>query len=73
MYFSFMGGLHLEQAALFCIGQLLKGTGVEDIFTAASLDTVGLTTAVCDVNNNKKARYTLQVIAVVLIRNMQEA
>ena len=72
-YFAFMGGLHNEQAALICIGQLLTGTGMEDIIAAASLDTVGLVTAVCDANNIKKARYTLQVIAVVLMRNMQEA
>ena len=30
-------------------------------------------TAVCDVNNIKKDRYTLQVIAAILMRNMQEA
>ena len=29
---------------------------MEDIDTGASLDTVGLKTAVCDVNNTKKAR-----------------
>ena len=68
-----MGGLHLEQAALVCIGQLLTGTGIEDIISAASLDTIGLVTAVCDVNNIKKARYTLQVIVVVLMKNMERA
>ena len=58
-YFAFMGGLHVEQAALVCIGQLITGSGMDDIVTNASLDTVGLTTAVCDVNNIKKARYTM--------------
>ena len=53
-YFAFMGGLHIEQAALVCIGQLIKGTGMGDIIGAASLDTIGLETAVCDVNNIKK-------------------
>ena len=72
-YFAFMGGLHIEQAALICVGQLIKGTGMAEIIKVASLDTVGLETAVCDVNNIKKARYTLQVIAVVLRKKMQEA
>ena len=69
-YFAFMGGLHIEQAALICVGQLIKGTGMAEIIKVASLDTVGLETAVCDVNNIKKARYTLQVIAVVLRKKM---
>ena len=46
-YFFFMGGLHIEQAALVCIGQLIKGSILDDIVDAASLDTVGLKTAVC--------------------------
>ena len=62
-YFAFMGGLHIEQAALICIGQLIKGTGMGDIISASSLDTVGLETAVCDVKNIKKARY--QVVAMI--------
>ena len=52
-----MGGLHIEQAALVCIGQPIKGSGLDDIVDVASLDTVGLKTTVCDVNNIKKARY----------------
>ena len=68
-YFCFMGVLHIEQAALVCIGQLKKGSGLDDIVDAASLDTVGLKTAVCDVNNIKKARYTLQVVAQLSQKN----
>ena len=64
-YFCFMGGLHIEQAALVCIGQLITGSGIDDIITSASLDTIGLKTAVCDVNNIKKAT---QVIAVVIAK-----
>ena len=56
-----MGGLHLEQAGLVCIGQMTTGSGMDRIVSSASLDTVGLMTALCDVNNIKKARYTLQV------------
>ena len=53
-YFCIMGGLHIEQAALVCIGQLIKDSGLDDIVDAASLDAVGLKTAVCDVNNTKR-------------------
>ena len=53
-YFCIMGGLHIEQAALVCIGQLIKDSVLDDIVDAASLDTVGLKTAVCDVNNTKR-------------------
>ena len=53
-YFALMGGLHIEQAALVCFGQLLTGTGMEAFIKASSLDTIGLVTSVCDVNNIKK-------------------
>ena len=56
-----------------CVGQLIAGSGMENIVNYASLDTIGLKTAVCDVNNSKKARYTLQIIAVVLMRKLQDA
>ena len=68
-YFCFVGGLHIGQAALVCIGQLIKGSGLNDIGDVASLDTVGLKTAVCDVNNIKKARCTLQVVAQLSQKN----
>ena len=68
-YCCFMGGLHKEQAAFVCIGQLIKGSGLDDNVDAASLDTVGLKTVVCDVNNIKKPRYTLQVVAAALTKN----
>ena len=59
-YFCIMGGLHIEQAALVCIGQLIKDSGLDDIVDAASLDTVGLKTAVCDVNNTKRPNTHLE-------------
>ena len=68
-----MGGLHIEQAAVVCIGQLMKGSGLDDIVDAASLDTVGLKTSVCDVSNIKKARYTLQVVAAALTKKLNDA
>ena len=35
-YFCFMGGLHIEQAVLVCIGHLITGTRLEDIITNAT-------------------------------------
>ena len=72
-YFCFMGGLHIEQAALICIGQLIKGSGLDDIIDATSLNAVGVKTTVCDVNNIKKAIYTLQVAAPALTKNLIDA
>ena len=68
-----MGGLHIEEAALLSIGQLRKGSGLDDIVDATSLDTVGLKTAVCDVSNIKNARYTLQVVAAALTKKLNDA
>ena len=72
-HFCFMGGLHIEQAALVCIGQLIKGSGLDDIVDTASLDTVGLKTTVCDVSKIKKPRYTLQVVAAALTKKLNDA
>ncbi len=30
-YFAFMGGLHIEQECLVILGQLITGSGLEDI------------------------------------------
>lgn len=73
VYFCFLGPLHIEHAALQCLGQLIKGTGLEDIITAASLDISGLSTSVVDVNSIKKSRYCLQIISVVLYDQLEQA
>ena len=67
-YFAVMGPLHIKQAGLVCIGLLIKGTGLDEV-----LALVNVQTAVCDVNNIKKARYALQLIAAVLMRNLKDA
>ena len=73
-YFCIMGGLHIEQAALVCIGQLIKDSGLDDIVDAASLDTVGLKTAVCDVNNTKRPDTHLEwVVAAALTIKLNDA
>ena len=67
-----MGRLHIVQAALVCIGQLIKGSGLDEIVDGASLATVGLKIAVCDVSNIRKARYTLQLVAAALTIKLNE-
>ena len=71
-YFCFMGGLHIEQAALVCIGQLIEGSGLDDIVDATSLDRVDLKTAVLMTTISKKARYTLQVVAAALTKKLND-
>ena len=68
-----MGGLHIEQIALKAHGTMLKGTGIQDVIKQAGLKTIGLETAAADVNGIKKARYTLQILAVCLYRFLKSA
>ena len=68
-----MGPLHIEHAALQCLGQLIQGTGFEEIIIAASLDISGLSLSVVDVNSIRKSRYCLQIISVVLNDQLEEA
>ena len=45
---------------------MLKETGFDTVIIMADLDITGLSTAVCDANHVKKARYVLEVLAVCL-------
>ena len=51
--FAFFGPLHIEQVFLVCPGEMIKGTGLEDLLSSTGLSTVGLSTATCDVNHIK--------------------
>ena len=51
--FAFFGALHLKQVFLICTGEVVKGTGLEDLLPSNGLKTGGLSTAVCDVNHIK--------------------
>ena len=62
----FFGPIHIEQNLLSCTGELVKGTGLDDVLRSAGVLMIGITTAFCDVNNIKKARYAGQVMAPVL-------
>ena len=72
-YFPFMGGLHVEQALLRMHGQLVSGTGLEDVLSIANLPTVGLKNAMCNVSDIKKARYTVQLMASCLTKCLCQA
>ena len=59
-YFPIFGQLHIEQCLLVIHGQLIKGSGLFEILTENRFSMIGLS-AVVDVNNIKRARYTLQI------------
>jgi len=63
-----MGGLHIEQQLLKINGQLLSGTGTDEILDHANVAITGIQTAICDVNHIKKARYAVQVVASCLFK-----
>ena len=71
-YFPLFGQLHIEQALLVIHGQLVKGSGLLEILTENKFSMIGLS-AVVDVNNIKRARYTLQIILCSLFQQLREA
>ena len=54
-------------------GDLIKCTALREIVKLAGLSVVGLQTAVADMNDIKKARYTIQVIVTCLFTFLQKA
>ena len=69
------------QQGLFCVlctlirvhGELISGTGLKGIVQAAGINIIGLKNAVCDVNDIKKARYVIEVLAPCLYKLLMEA
>ena len=51
--FAFFRPLHIELVFLVCTGEMIKGTGLEDLLSSSSLSTVGLSTGTCDANHIK--------------------
>ena len=72
-YFPIMGGLHIEMQLLKLNGQLIKGTGLEMIIEQACLSYIGLSAAISDVNDIKKARHTVQIAATCLYKKLKDA
>lgn len=71
--FPFLGPLHIEMTALKCHGDLIRGTGLEEIVAKAGFDTIGLSIALADANSIKKSRYIMQVVSCVMYSLMIEA
>ena len=59
-YFVLFGGLHIEQSLLKIHGDIIKGSGMEEILNANELSIIG-SDAIVNVNQIKKARYSLQI------------
>ena len=58
--------MHIEMNILSRHGKLIKGTGLKEVLKTFRLATVGLTAALCDANNLKKARYTVQYCVLLM-------
>ena len=71
-YFAVFGQLHIEQALLVVHGLLIKGCGLVEILTQNKFSTIGMAAAV-DVNNIKRARYTVQITLCALFSKLEEA
>ena len=71
-YFALFGQLHIEQCILVIHGQLIKGSGLLEILTENKFSMIGLS-AVVDVNNIKRARYTLQITLCALFKLLCDA
>ena len=71
-YFPLFGQLHIGQCLLVIHGQLIKGSGLLEILTENKFSMIGLS-AVVDVNNIKRARYTVQITLCSLFKLLREA
>ena len=61
LYFSIMGGLHIEQEASNIHGEIISGSGLAEILENNDLSTNGVSSATLDINHIKRSRYCLQV------------
>ena len=71
-YFPIFGQPHIEQSLLVIHGQLIEGSELVQILTENKFFMIGLS-AVTDVNNTKRARYTLQITLYALFIKLCEA
>ena len=62
----------IEPCLLVIHGQMIKGLGLLEILTENKFSMIGLS-AVVDVNNIKRARYTLQITLCSLFNQLHEA
>ena len=71
-YFSLFGGLHFEQYMLTTHGELIKGSGIENISSNTDMSNIG-TGAQVHASNIKQARYCLQVPLCALFLKLNDA
>ena len=71
-YFCFSGSLHIEKSLLIICGQVIKGSGLDEIMCVCGLSIVGADSLVT-VNDIKRARYCLQVGACVIYSKLKQA
>ena len=71
-YVCLFGDLHIEIELLRIHGELIKGSCLDSILESVNLSTMG-TSSIIDVNNNKRARYCLQVASCVLYKLLKDA
>ena len=71
-YVCMFGDLHLEQSLLVLHGEIVKGSGLDDILGTAKLSTTGTSTIV-DVNDIKRTRYCLQVSVCAIFKLLKKA
>ena len=71
-YFSLFGSLHIEKSLLIICGQVLTGSGSDEIFCTCGLSIVVADSLVI-VNVIKGARYCLQVGACVIYSKLKQA
>ena len=71
-YVCMFGDLHIEQSLLVLHGQIVKGSGLDDVLGSAKLSTIGTSTIV-DVNDIKRTRYCLQVSVCAIYKLLKKA
>ena len=73
VYFSIMGGLHIEQEVLNIHEEIISGIGLAEILENNDLSTIGISSATLGVNHIKRSRYCLQVTLCALYEIRKEA
>ena len=67
-FFPIFRQLHIDQSLLVIHGQLIEGSGLVKILTESKFSMTGLS-AVVDVNNIKRPRYTFKLLYVYFLSN----
>ena len=71
-YFCLFGSLHIKKSLLIICGQVIKGSGLDEILCTCDLSIVGADSLVT-VNDIKRARYCLQVGACKIYSKLKQA